>query len=151
MLDSPGVSNTAKGYVCKDGGVLLALLNATVFHDAEDRPAYAVSTIWDISAGQVAGTRRLERPVAEDMPLPEMLGQLAAAVKPENGGQTRQRGAIWRILDNALDGVHNRLVDRCQAIGIRQSDAMEPSGYIELPREGFWLSGRIIRFGRHVK
>jgi diguanylate cyclase (GGDEF)-like protein/PAS domain S-box-containing protein len=85
------VCSCEKRFVRKDGHVLWTLLNATVITGADGRPLRSVSTIQDVTERHLAeqlerDRRRVLEMVAKDMPLPHVLGQLAAAVEAQIPG-----------------------------------------------------------------
>jgi diguanylate cyclase (GGDEF)-like protein/PAS domain S-box-containing protein len=78
-------------YLRKDGGIIWVSVNAVLIHDAQKRPMRGVFTIIDITERKRAqwleeDRRRVLEMVACDMPLPEVLGNLALAVERQLGG-----------------------------------------------------------------
>jgi len=83
--------STEKRYVRKDGRVVWISLNATAIRADRGRPLRAVSTIQDVTERKLAerlerDRRRVLEMVARDMPLPEVLDQLASAMEQQVSG-----------------------------------------------------------------
>jgi len=85
--------NTEKRYIRKDGRTVWVNLNAAVIRDADGRAMRAVCTIQDVTDRkraqwlEVDRSRTLEM-VAKDMPLADVLGQLAGALERQVEGAT---------------------------------------------------------------
>jgi diguanylate cyclase (GGDEF)-like protein/PAS domain S-box-containing protein len=83
--------STEKRYLRKDGEVIWVSMNATVLKEPNGRTARAVATILDITERKHTewleqDRRRVLEMVAKDMPLPEVLDQLAQAVERQIDG-----------------------------------------------------------------
>ncbi len=84
-----------KHFLHKDGRVVWTLLNSTPLKDAEGRPVRCVSTIQDITDRKRAewlerDRRQVLEMVARDLPLPEVMGQLARTVDSQIRGIPRR-------------------------------------------------------------
>jgi diguanylate cyclase (GGDEF)-like protein/PAS domain S-box-containing protein len=124
-------------YVRKDGAIIWVSLNVTVIKDEQGLPLKAVATIQDITDRKRAewleeDRRKVLELVARDLPLPEVLGEIATAIQRQMSGSVAgmlvlQDGDVCVHGPNFPDDWREALRQRCLSLGISLAAGVKAS------------------------
>lgn len=154
-----------KRFLHKDGRVVWTMLNSTALTDAEGRPVRCVSTIQDITDRKRAewlerDRRQVLEMVARDLPLPEVMGQLARTVDSQIPGYS---AAVMIVEDEnvlvqglglspqSAAAMQNQGMTLIQNLCAHAEDSPDHCGVTSIAQDALWANLRIIGNGLEME